>query len=66
VRTTLDAGAILSAICRQCGRVADVNLAALERRGMGEVPLLALRLRCSGCNSTDCDVVIGGSYLAPF
>ena len=66
VRTTIAARAGLSVICRQCGRDADVDLAALERRGLGDVPLLALRLRCSACGAADCSVVVSGRFASPY
>jgi hypothetical protein len=66
VRTTIAADATLSAICRRCGRDADVDLAALERRGLGNVPLLALRLRCTACGAADCGIVVSGRYVSPF
>ena len=66
VRTTLAAGAYLSAICRRCQHAAEIDLAALERRGLGDLQLLALRLRCTACGAADCSVVVAGRYRAPF
>jgi hypothetical protein len=44
-------------------RIADVDLARLIVAGMGDVPLIHLRLRCSNCRSRRCDAVVGGSHF---
>ena len=66
VRTTLAAGAYLAAICRQCHHGAEVDLADLEQRGLGDTKLLALRLRCTACNAADCAIVVSGRYQSLF
>jgi hypothetical protein len=60
VTSTIDANASLSAICRQCQHNADVDLSAIQARGMGGVKLLALRLRCAACGAADCSIVVSG------
>ena len=48
------------------GRAADTHVAALERRRLGDVPVLALRLWCTGCDgAADWKIVVGGRFQSP-
>lgn len=50
----------VDAICQTCQHVAQIDLAAVVAAGQGDVPLVKLRLRCTGCGGVDCRVVVSG------
>ena len=48
--------------CRTCERVADrpLDIIGLIARGLGDVPLVRLPMRCAACGSRDCGVLVSG------
>jgi hypothetical protein len=44
--------------CKACRHRCEADLAALVAGGHGDVPLRALRFRCSGCGSQLTDFVV--------
>jgi hypothetical protein len=62
-RTTPTSNFRLTAMCRACRRIADVDLAIAIGRGMGDVPIIHLRLHCSNCRSKLCDGVVSGLHF---
>ena len=59
-RTTLAAGFLEVLVwCKGgCGHQAAVDLPALIEAGKGDVPLIHLRYRCSGCGTGNTDWVV--------
>lgn len=47
-------------VCRHCDRVSELDLPALVSRGLGDVPLVELPLRCSGCGDVGHSVLVSG------
>lgn len=50
----------VDAACRACDRIARLDLDGLIRSGHGDRPLIHLPLRCSGCGSQDCRIIVSG------
>jgi len=50
----------VSAICTGCGRIADLDLAALVAAGHGDVPLIRLPLRCAACGHRGHHISVSG------
>jgi hypothetical protein len=63
-RTTLASRFRRTAMCHACRRTAEVDLANVVEQGLGDVPLIHLRLRCCNCRSRLCDAVVSGSHLS--
>jgi hypothetical protein len=56
---SIAAGVMVHALCLDCDHVAPLDLAALDRRGLGAAALPDLPLRC-GCGSGCCRVIVSG------
>jgi hypothetical protein len=50
-QNVLKAEAILRLMCANCDREAKADLAAIVKRGLGDVPITELKFRCSACSS---------------
>jgi hypothetical protein len=61
---------VVSAFCRNCDHNAKVDLAHIVARGLGAVPLIELKFRCSACGSRDVapkvnSAAAGRMFVAP-
>jgi hypothetical protein len=48
------------AVCPQCDRFVELDLAALVEAGQGDIPLIHLPLRCSACGKTGHQIKVSG------
>jgi hypothetical protein len=55
----------VEAVCVRCDRWVTLDLEDLIRRGMGDVPLINLPLRCTGCGRTGHKIVVRGRAYPP-
>jgi hypothetical protein len=66
-RTTLRTGyARVLVFCNSCRHQAAANLQALVDSGRGDVPLTALRFRCSQCHTDRTDFVVTSRDVVSF
>jgi hypothetical protein len=49
------------AVCDHCGRIAQLDLAALVASGQGDVALIRLPLRCRSCGKRGHKIIVSGS-----
>jgi hypothetical protein len=50
----------VDAVCPHCERWQQLDLAALVAMGFGDVPLVHLPLRCSGCGKAGHQIKVSG------
>ena len=64
-QTKLASNFRLTAMCRACRRIAGLDLTKVVEQGLGDVPIIHLRLGCSNCRSKLCDGVVSGPHFLP-
>jgi len=53
----------VAAICANCDRIVDLDLAALIAAGLGDVPLVRLPLCCAACGYRGHTISVGPSTM---
>lgn len=51
VLSALEAGNVVYAFCADCNHNAEIDLSHIVARGLGAVPLVELKFRCTACGS---------------
>jgi hypothetical protein len=51
---------VVHAVCTRCDHLAELDLPALVAGGLGDVPLISLRLRCGKCGVTKHRIIVSG------
>jgi hypothetical protein len=51
--------------CNGCRRAVPVDLQRLIDGGRGNVPLIELRWRCSGCDGNSFGLIVGSRHTGP-
>jgi hypothetical protein len=64
-RSTQSNGCTLEIWCHGCRRAVPVDLQKLIDDGRGDVPLVNLRWRCSGCDGNSFGLIVGSKHTGP-
>jgi hypothetical protein len=64
-RSTQGNGCTLEIWCHGCRRAVPVDLQKLIDDGRGDVALIELRWRCSGCDSDSFGLIVGSAHTGP-